>query len=182
MNDAAVEALQQSSWSITMSDLYQMKFNPVPSRVDITGKPKDPSNFQYTHETAWAWEEGRLSREIVAEQKKLEAADLLIFQHGILHLCGCQVLEPQITYSISHTPVDVRRQILKGWKKRPATIWDEKPISFVPDSSFDLSFAGGFVLKQEVQERQKVQKYGLTVGQHLGKAIPPDSQVRAQTK
>lgn len=29
---------------------------------------------------ALAWEEGRLSSDIVAEQKKLEAADLVIFQ------------------------------------------------------------------------------------------------------
>lgn len=91
-------------------------------------------------------------------------------------------MEPQIAYSIAHTPEDVRSQILEGWKKRLATIWEEKPLSFVPDSHFDLSFVGGFVLKQEVQDQQKDQKYGLSVGQHLGKAIPPDSQVKAQQK
>ncbi|XP_067424236.1 NAD(P)H dehydrogenase [quinone] 1-like isoform X2 [Emydura macquarii macquarii] len=254
MKDAAVDALQKSGWSVTVSDLYKMKFNGVPSRSDITGKPKDPSNFNYVTEMALAGEEGRLSSDIVAEQKKLEAADLVIFQFplywvsvpailkgwfervftrgfaysldtlydrgpfqkkkavlsfttggagskytptglngdinillwpiqsGTLHFCGFQVLEPQIAYSIAHTPEDVRSQILEGWKKRLATIWEEKPLSFVPDSHFDLSFVGGFVLKQEVQDQQKDEKYGLSVGQHLGKAIPPDSQVKAQQK
>ncbi|XP_005310627.1 NAD(P)H dehydrogenase [quinone] 1 [Trachemys scripta elegans] len=254
MKDAAVDALQKRGWSVTVSDLYKMKFNPVPSRDDITGKPKDPNNFKYGPETASAWAEGRLSSDIVAEQKKLEAADLLIFQFplywfsvpailkgwvervftqgfayslstmygsgpfqkkkavlsfttggtgpmytpmglngdvnillwplqsGVLHFCGFQVLEPQIAYSISHAPEDARLQILEDWKKRLAAIWEEKPISFVPDSNFDLSYVGGFVLKQEVQDRQKAQKYGLSVGQHLGKAIPPDSQVKAQKK
>ncbi|XP_053904946.1 NAD(P)H dehydrogenase [quinone] 1 isoform X3 [Malaclemys terrapin pileata] len=182
MKDASVDALQKRGWSVTVSDLYKMKFNPVPSRDDITGKPKDPNNFKYGPETASAWAEGRLSSDIVAEQKKLEAADLLIFQSGVLHFCGFQVLEPQIAYSISHAPEDARLQILEDWKKRLAAIWEEKPISFVPDSNFDLSYVGGFVLKQEVQDGQKAQKYGLSVGQHLGKAIPPDSQVKAQKK
>ncbi|XP_053904945.1 NAD(P)H dehydrogenase [quinone] 1 isoform X2 [Malaclemys terrapin pileata] len=220
MKDASVDALQKRGWSVTVSDLYKMKFNPVPSRDDITGKPKDPNNFKYGPETASAWAEGRLSSDIVAEQKKLEAADLLIFQFplywfsvpailkgwvervftqgfaysvstmygsgpfqsGVLHFCGFQVLEPQIAYSISHAPEDARLQILEDWKKRLAAIWEEKPISFVPDSNFDLSYVGGFVLKQEVQDGQKAQKYGLSVGQHLGKAIPPDSQVKAQKK
>ncbi|XP_075795895.1 NAD(P)H dehydrogenase [quinone] 1 isoform X3 [Pelodiscus sinensis] len=80
MKDAAVAVLQEAGWSVTVSDLYQMKFNPVLSRNDIMGEPRDPSNFKYGPETAWAWEEGRLSSDIGAEQKKLEAADLLIFQ------------------------------------------------------------------------------------------------------
>ncbi|CAO2609854.1 NAD(P)H dehydrogenase [quinone] 1 [Lemmus lemmus] len=46
----------------------------------MIGKLKDPENFQYDQETALAYKEGRLSADIVTEQKKLEAADLLIFQ------------------------------------------------------------------------------------------------------
>lgn len=44
------------------------------------GKLKDPENFQYAVESTLAYKEGRLSPDIVAEQKKLEAADLVIFQ------------------------------------------------------------------------------------------------------
>ncbi|XP_061450204.1 NAD(P)H dehydrogenase [quinone] 1 [Rhineura floridana] len=254
MKEAAVEALQKSGWSVTVSDLYAQRFNPVLSRDDITGKPKDPQHFSYPAETGLAWKEGRLSSDIVAEQKKLEAADLVIFQFplqwfgvpailkgwyervlvgefaysysamyeqgpfqkkktllsfttggmgsmytpegingdinillwpiqsGTLHFCGFQILEPQIAFSIGHTPADARSQILEGWKKRLAAIWEEKPLTFAPSNNFELSFAGGFLLKKGVKEQQKDKKYGLTTGQHLGKPLLPDNQVKAQQK
>ncbi|XP_070620484.1 NAD(P)H dehydrogenase [quinone] 1-like [Erythrolamprus reginae] len=104
-------------------------------------------------------------------------------QRGTLHYCGFQVLAPHIAFGVgSHTPEDVRSQILEGWKKRLATIWDEEPLSFAPNSLFEAEFAKGFVLKKEVQEEQAKEKYGLSVGQHLGKPFPPDSQVKAQEK
>ncbi|XP_019612580.1 NAD(P)H dehydrogenase [quinone] 1 [Rhinolophus sinicus] len=80
MKEAAVEALKGKGWEVTVSDLYAMNFNPVISRKDITGKPKDPENFKYPAESVLAYKDGRLSLDIVAEQKKLEAADLVIFQ------------------------------------------------------------------------------------------------------
>uniref|UniRef100_A0A7J7V0R1 NAD(P)H dehydrogenase [quinone] 1 n=1 Tax=Pipistrellus kuhlii TaxID=59472 RepID=A0A7J7V0R1_PIPKU len=80
MKEAAVEALKRKGWEVTVSDLYDMNFNPVISRKDITGKLKDPENFKYPVESTLAYKEGRLSPDIVAEQKKLEAADLVIFQ------------------------------------------------------------------------------------------------------
>uniref|UniRef100_A0A8D2JDZ5 NAD(P)H quinone dehydrogenase 1 n=1 Tax=Varanus komodoensis TaxID=61221 RepID=A0A8D2JDZ5_VARKO len=178
MKAAAAEALQKAGWVVAVSDLYAMKFNPVLSRQDITGSPKDSQNFNYSAEAGLAWKEGRLSSDIVEEQDKLKAADLVIFQSGTLHFCGFQVLEPQIAFSVAHTPADVRSQILEGWKKRLATIWEEKPLSFVPASHFELSFAGGFVLKEEVKKQQEDQKYGLATGQHLGKPLPPDNQVK----
>ncbi|XP_054856892.1 NAD(P)H dehydrogenase [quinone] 1 isoform X1 [Eublepharis macularius] len=254
MKEAAVEALRASGWTVAVSDLYAMKFNPVLSRDDVTGGAQDPQHFSYPAETRRAWEEGRLSSDIVAEHRKLEAADLVIFQfplqwfgvpailkgwydrvltpgfaysyagmyergpfqkkkallsfttgaqgsaytpHGIngdinvvlwplqsgtLHFCGFQILEPQIAFGIAHTPAEVRAQILEGWKKRLATIWDEEPLTFAVTDSFDQSFAGGFVLKKEVEEQLEDQKYGLTVGQHLGKPLPPDGQIKAQKK
>uniref|UniRef100_UPI0025401BA2 NAD(P)H dehydrogenase [quinone] 1 isoform X1 n=1 Tax=Euleptes europaea TaxID=460621 RepID=UPI0025401BA2 len=254
MKEAAVEALQQRGWTVAVSDLYAMRFNPVLSRDDVTGRPKDAQHFSYPAETGLAWQEGRLSRDIVAEQKKLEAAELVIFQFplqwfgvpailkgwfdrvltsgfaysysgmyeqgpfqkkkallsfttggqgsmytpqgingdinillwplqsGTLHFCGFQILEPHIAFNIGHAPPEVRSQILEGWKKRLGTIWEEKPLTFAPSSSFDLSFAAGFVLKEEVKEQLQDQTYGLTVGQHLGKPLPPDNQVKAQKK
>ncbi|XP_029464152.1 NAD(P)H dehydrogenase [quinone] 1 isoform X2 [Rhinatrema bivittatum] len=251
MKDAAREALQRKGWEVTVSDLCAMKFNPVLSREDITGDPKDPDNFKYGSESMLAWKEGRLSQDIVEEQKKLDAADLLIFQfpiywfglpailkgwcdrvltqgyayssqslydqghfqrkkailsfttgglrsmytpkgingdvnillwplqQGILHFCGFQVLEPQICFSITHTPPEERSQILEGWKKRLNNIWEEKPITFVSNNDFDLTFPGGFVLKKEVEEANSDSKHGLTVGQHMGKPLPLDNQVKA---
>ncbi|KAH0619740.1 hypothetical protein JD844_000684 [Phrynosoma platyrhinos] len=251
MKEAAEEALRKSGWRVAVSDLYAMKFNPVISREDVTGNPKDPHHFNYSMEAGLAWKEGRLSQDIVEEQKKLAAADLVIFQFpmqwfglpailkgwydrvltsgfaysyrsmyeqgpfqkkkavlsfttggmgsmytpdgingdinvilwpiqsGTLHFCGFQILEPQIAFSIGHTPADVRTQILEKWKKRLETIWEEKPLTFVPSGDFE-PMAEGFQLKKAVKEQQKERKYGLTVGQHLGKPFPPDSQVKAE--
>lgn len=101
-------------------------------------------------------------------------------QSGILHFCGFQVLEPQLTYSVGHIPADARIQILEGWKKRLENIWDETPLYFVPSSFFDLNFQAGFLMKKEVQEEQKNKKSGLSVGHHLGKPIPADNQIKAR--
>ncbi|XP_032342538.1 NAD(P)H dehydrogenase [quinone] 1 isoform X3 [Camelus ferus] len=180
MKEATVEALKRKGWEVIVSDLYAMNFNPVISRKDITGKLKDPGNFQYPAESVLAYKEGRLSPDIVAEQKKLEAADLVIFQSGTLHFCGFQVLEPQLTYGIGHTPEDARIQILEGWKKRLENIWDETPLYFAPSSLFDLNFQAGFLMKKEVQDEQKNKNFGLSVGHHLGKPIPADNQIKAR--
>uniref|UniRef100_A0A8B9I1P2 NAD(P)H dehydrogenase [quinone] 1 n=1 Tax=Anser brachyrhynchus TaxID=132585 RepID=A0A8B9I1P2_9AVES len=80
MAEAAASTLRDKGWDVTISDLYAMGFNPVLSRHDITGPPKDPEHFVYETEMGLAWKEGRLSSDIVAEQKKIEAADLIIFQ------------------------------------------------------------------------------------------------------
>ncbi|XP_007442038.1 NAD(P)H dehydrogenase [quinone] 1 [Python bivittatus] len=101
-------------------------------------------------------------------------------QNGTLRFCGFQVLAPQIAFGIAHTPEEERSQVLEDWKRRLVTIWEEEPLSFAPNSLFELSFAKGFVLKKDVQEEQEKEKYGLTVGQHLGKPFPPDHQVKAQ--
>ena len=101
-------------------------------------------------------------------------------QSGTLHFCGFQVLEPQLTYSIGHTPEDARIQILEEWKKRLENIWDETPLYFAPSSLFDLNFQAGFLMKKQVQDEQKSNKFGLSVGHHLGKSIPTDNQVKAR--
>ncbi|XP_051830665.1 NAD(P)H dehydrogenase [quinone] 1 [Antechinus flavipes] len=252
MKEAAEEALKKQGWHVTVSDLYALNFNPLISRKDITGDLKDPDNFKYPVESVQAYKEGRLSSDIVAEQKKVKDADLVIFQFpmqwfglpailkgwfervfigefaysyatmydkgpfknkkavlslttggagsmysllgvhgdmnvllwpiqsGILYFCGFQVLEPQLVYSIGHTPADERLQILDKWKKRLATIWEEKPLSFAPSSYFDLNFQAGFLLKKEVQEEQAKKKDGLSVGHHFGKSIPTDNQIKAK--
>ncbi|XP_078527459.1 NAD(P)H dehydrogenase [quinone] 1-like isoform X2 [Lissotriton helveticus] len=80
MKEVAENTLKQKGWEVTVSDLYAMNFNPVLSRRDIKGCPKDPTHFIYSYEMGEAWKEGSLSDDIAAEQKKLEAADLIIFQ------------------------------------------------------------------------------------------------------
>ncbi|KAM9302018.1 NAD(P)H dehydrogenase [quinone] 1 [Gastrophryne carolinensis] len=249
MKEAAVEALKKCGWSTTVSDLYAMNFNPLVSREDILGNLKDPENFKYPIEAGHAYQEGRLSQDIVEEHKKIEAADLVIFQfpmqwfglpamlkgwfdrvltpgfaytpaerfntgpfknkkailsfttggmesmytnigingdinvllwpihRGMLNFCGFQVLEPEIHYNIMRTSREQGTLLLDGWKSRLAKIWEEKPLHFVPNQDFEMSGAGGFVLKKEVMA--KYDKYGPSVGQNMGKALPPDSQVKS---
>ncbi|XP_068115746.1 NAD(P)H dehydrogenase [quinone] 1-like isoform X2 [Hyperolius riggenbachi] len=213
MKEAAISALKKKGWKVLESDLYAMKFNAVLSRGDITGKAKDPNHFKYGAETLQAWQEGRLAKDIVAEQKKVEQADLVIFQNkkallsfttggsqpmtspsglngdinialwpmqnGILNFCGFQVLEPQISYAVAHVPPEARVQILKTWEKRLETIWDETPIKFLPIQDFS-GMESGFTLKKEVEEALSESKYGPTVGQNLGKPLPPDNQVKSE--
>lgn len=70
--------------------------------------------------------------------------------------------------------------MLSAWKSRLAAVEQEKPLSFVPNSCFEMSLAGGFVLKREVLAQQEGQQHGLSVGQHLGKAVPLNEQLQAQ--
>lgn len=46
----------------------------------VAGNLKNPEHFRYNEETSLAWMEGRLSDDIVEEQRKVEQADLIIFQ------------------------------------------------------------------------------------------------------
>ncbi|XP_029353898.1 NAD(P)H dehydrogenase [quinone] 1 isoform X2 [Echeneis naucrates] len=57
-----------------------MNFRASATQEDITGDLKNPELFQYGDETMHAWMEGRLSDDIVAEQRKVEEAELIIFQ------------------------------------------------------------------------------------------------------
>ncbi|XP_053436928.1 NAD(P)H dehydrogenase [quinone] 1-like [Nycticebus coucang] len=93
MKKVAAEALKRKGWEVAELDLYTMDFNPIISRKDTTGKRKNPENFQYLAESVLAYKEGRLSPDIVAEQKKLEAANLVIFQFLLQCFGGPAILK-----------------------------------------------------------------------------------------
>ncbi|KAM3876848.1 NAD(P)H dehydrogenase [quinone] 1 [Diretmus argenteus] len=78
--DVAVEALEEQGCRVIVSDLYAMEFQANATQKDVTGELKNPELFQYGEETMHAWKEGRLSKDIVAEQRKVEEAELIIFQ------------------------------------------------------------------------------------------------------
>lgn len=71
--------------------------------------------------------------------------------------------------------------MLDGWRARLKGLLAEKPLTFAPCELFDLSFQGGFLLRPKVREEQESQPYGLTTGHHLGKPLPPDNQITAQS-
>ncbi|CAL8236297.1 unnamed protein product [Arctogadus glacialis] len=247
--DAAVEVLGAQGCTVDVSDLYALKFKATATAEDIVGEVKNQDHFRYAEETKLAWEEGKLSEDIVEEQRKLTQADLVIFQfpmywfsvpgimkgwidrvltsgyaftqekrysqgifkdkkamlsfttgsnesmfsangingdmnvtlwplqNGILHYCGFQVLAPQIFWAPSHVEAEARGTMLGGWRTRLQGLLQEAPLSFTPSDSFDG--AKGFQLKPEVQEKHEGQEFGLTVGTHQGKRLPPNSQIRA---
>ncbi|KAK9522942.1 hypothetical protein VZT92_019378 [Zoarces viviparus] len=67
--------------------------------------------------------------------------------------------------------------MLEGWHTRLQGVLCEKPLSFTPMDCFDGE--KGFQLKPEVHEKNATKEYGLTVGTHLGKAPPPNKQMKA---
>ncbi|XP_061548037.1 NAD(P)H dehydrogenase [quinone] 1-like [Phycodurus eques] len=96
-------------------------------------------------------------------------------QNGILHYCGFQVLAPQIFWAPSHVAQDARAAMLQAWRSRLEGLLEETPLCFTPMDCFD---GEGFQLKPEVQEKHGGKKFGLTVGTHMGLAVPPDNQMR----
>ncbi|KAM4630163.1 NAD(P)H dehydrogenase [quinone] 1 [Polymixia lowei] len=99
--DVAVEALQEQGCRVIVSDLYAMNFRANATQEDITGELKNSELFQYGEETMHAWMEGRLSDDIIAEQRKVEEAELIIFQF------------PLYWFSVP--------AIMKGWMDRVLT-------------------------------------------------------------
>lgn len=80
MKDVAVEELSKQGCTVTVSDLYAMNFEPRATRSDITGAPSNPQAFKYGVETYEAYKTGALKSDILEEQKKVQEADLVIFQ------------------------------------------------------------------------------------------------------
>ncbi|XP_039994872.1 NAD(P)H dehydrogenase [quinone] 1 isoform X3 [Xiphias gladius] len=78
-----------------------MNFRASATQDDIIGDLKNPELFQYGEETMHAWMDGRLSDDIVAEQRKVEEAELVIFQF------------PLYWFSVP--------AIMKGWMDRVLT-------------------------------------------------------------
>ncbi|XP_063738500.1 NAD(P)H dehydrogenase [quinone] 1 isoform X2 [Eleginops maclovinus] len=80
VRDVAMQELETQGYKVLVSDLYAMNFRANATQDDIIGDQKNPELFQYGDETMHAWMEGRLSDDIMAEQGKLQEADLVIFQ------------------------------------------------------------------------------------------------------
>ncbi|XP_061671797.1 NAD(P)H dehydrogenase [quinone] 1 isoform X3 [Syngnathoides biaculeatus] len=101
LRDIAAKELSMQGYRIIVSDLYAMNFKANSTQDDIIGDLKNPELFQYGEETMHAWKEGRLSEDIVAEQRKVEEAELIIFQF------------PLYWFSVP--------AIMKGWMDRVLT-------------------------------------------------------------
>ncbi|XP_071346119.1 NAD(P)H dehydrogenase [quinone] 1 [Trachinotus anak] len=80
VRDVAVQELTEQGYRVIVSDLYAMSFRASATQDDIIGDLKNSELFRYGEETMQAWMDGRLSDDIVAEQRKVEEAELIIFQ------------------------------------------------------------------------------------------------------
>ncbi|XP_013883763.1 ribosyldihydronicotinamide dehydrogenase [quinone] isoform X2 [Austrofundulus limnaeus] len=97
-------------------------------------------------------------------------------QNGILHYCGFQVLAPQIFWAPASVADEDCKSMLEAWRTRLQGLLEEKPLSFFSLGCFDEKT---FQLKPEVQEKHASQEFGLTVGIHLNKPLPPHNQMKA---
>ncbi|XP_015247775.1 PREDICTED: NAD(P)H dehydrogenase [quinone] 1-like [Cyprinodon variegatus] len=97
-------------------------------------------------------------------------------QNGILHYCGFQVLAPQIFWAPSSSEVEARKAMLEGWRTRLQGLLEEKPLSVIPLDCFEET---GFQLKPAIHKEHASKEFGLTVGIHLNKPLPPHSQMKA---
>jgi NAD(P)H dehydrogenase (quinone) len=73
-------ALERRGWSVTLSDLYAMGFDPC-ERAAHYPERADPARFDTQAEQRHASERGRLSADVAAEIARLDRADLLILQY-----------------------------------------------------------------------------------------------------
>ncbi|XP_074141091.1 ribosyldihydronicotinamide dehydrogenase [quinone]-like [Sminthopsis crassicaudata] len=113
LKDAAVTELSSQGCQVTVSDLYAMNFEPRATRKDIVGALSNSESFNYAAETYEACKKGALSNDVVEEQKKVQEADLVIFQF------------PLYWYSVP--------AIMKGWIDRVLC----QGFAFEPPKYFD---------------------------------------------
>uniref|UniRef100_A0A8C2FFT2 NAD(P)H quinone dehydrogenase 1 n=2 Tax=Cyprinus carpio TaxID=7962 RepID=A0A8C2FFT2_CYPCA len=100
-----------------------------------------------------------------------------LFLNGVLNYCGFQVLAPQIFWAPTHLSPEAREGLLEGWRARLQGLLNEAPLTFPPVDIFDEG--KGFQLKTEIREKQAESLFGLTVGHHLEKPLPPHNQMKA---
>ena len=78
MKDKAVETFQNLGHEVQVSDLHQMKWNPVANGDDFEVRSQS-DYLVYALEQREAYKSGQLSPDIQAEIEKLKWCDLLIF-------------------------------------------------------------------------------------------------------
>lgn len=77
--DTAVKSLNEAGHSVATSDLYRMGFNPVSDRRNFTSV-KEAEFLKLQMEEMHATEVGGFAPDIEAELRKVEAANLMIWQ------------------------------------------------------------------------------------------------------
>ncbi|CAM4592537.1 unnamed protein product [Lepidochelys kempii] len=80
LKNLAVEELSKQGCNVTTSDLYAMQFEPRATRNDIIGCLRNSEHFDYGVESWEAYKRRCLASDLIEEQRKVQVADLVIFQ------------------------------------------------------------------------------------------------------
>jgi NAD(P)H dehydrogenase (quinone) len=78
--ETARRALHERGWQVSVSDLYQMGFDPC-ERAAHYAAPLDSARFDVQSEQRHASQNGKIPADVAAEIALLEEADLLILQY-----------------------------------------------------------------------------------------------------
>ncbi len=78
--EIAKKALQDEGWTVTISDLYSMGFDPC-ERSDFYPNLKDATRFNVQAEQRYASDQGTIPIDVKNEIERLDLADLLILQY-----------------------------------------------------------------------------------------------------
>ncbi len=79
LTDVAIEALENQGHRVLVSDLYGMGWKAVYDDGDFPAR-RDPERLDFAAESSHAYETGTQPADVVAEQKKILAADAVILQ------------------------------------------------------------------------------------------------------
>lgn len=82
LKDVAIRVLRGAGHEVEVSDLYAEGFNPVADRHDFT-TIADPRRFHYQTEQGYAQAQGGFAPDLLREQRRFQAADLLIVLYPI---------------------------------------------------------------------------------------------------
>jgi NAD(P)H dehydrogenase (quinone) len=78
--DVTRRSLEAAGWSVSVSDLHTMGFDPCERAEHFTGR-QQPERFDVQLEQRHASEHGTLPPEVAAEIDRLDRADLLVLQY-----------------------------------------------------------------------------------------------------
>ncbi|QRM29241.1 NAD(P)H-dependent oxidoreductase [Microvirga sp. VF16] len=82
MKDAAVDTLRRAGHEVTVSDLYEQRFNPVAGPDDF-GSRRNPDYLVYSLEQRNGWQNGTIATDIACEAERVLESDLLILNFPI---------------------------------------------------------------------------------------------------
>ncbi len=83
LKDLAVRELERQGHTVVVTDLYRMGWNPALGPEDFHGERANADYLDLSREQEHAHATGGLSAEVRAEQAKVTAADLVLFQFPV---------------------------------------------------------------------------------------------------